>query len=298
MVNTKILVTGATGATGATAVKTLLEMKVPVRALVHGEDARSSQLSAQGVEVVQGDLTDFESVSQAMRGITGAYFLYPIQVPGIVEATAYFAQAAIEAGVQAIVNMSQISARRNAKSHASRDHWIAERLFDRSGIPITHLRPTLFAEWLMYLSQSIKDKGILPLAFGEARYAPIAGEDLGRVIAAILSNPAEHAGKSYPLYGRRELSEYEVADILTEVLGKKITYVPMENEAFKEMLKGMGFTPHFQQHMGHVAEDCVDGVFSGMNDLVEQLSGRKPLDMRDYIVKNETLFSASVPALV
>ena len=72
----------------------------------------------------------------------------------------------------------------------------------------------------------------------------------------------------------------------------------MENEAFKEMLKGMGFTPHFQQHTGHVAEDCVDGVFSEMNDLVEQLSGRKPLDMRDYIVKNETLFSSNVTALV
>jgi len=219
-------------------------------------------------------------------------------VPGIVEATAYFAQAAIEAGVGAIVNMSQILARRAAKSHASRDHWIAERLFDRSGIPITHLRPTLFAEWLMYLSQSIKEKAVLPLAFGDARYAPIAGEDLGRVIPAILSNPAEHAGKSYPLYGERELSEYEVAAILTEVLGKKVTYVPMENEAFKEMLKGMGFTPHFQQHMGHVAEDCVDGVFSGMNGLVEQLSDRKPLAMRDYIVKNKTLFSSGVAARV
>jgi len=90
MANTKILVTGATGATGATTVKTLLEMKVPVRALVHGEDARASQLSAQGVEVVQGDVSDFASVSQALRDITGAYFLYPIQVPGIVEATAYF----------------------------------------------------------------------------------------------------------------------------------------------------------------------------------------------------------------
>jgi NAD(P)H dehydrogenase (quinone) len=271
-------------------------MKVPVRALVHGADARASQLSAQGVEVVQGDLSDFESVSQALQGITGAYFLYPIQVPGIVEATAYFAQAAIEADVKAIVNMSQISARRAAKSHASRDHWIAERLLDRTGIPVTHLRPTLFAEWLMYLSQSIKERGILPLAFGDARYAPIAGEDLGRVIAAILCNPTEHAGKSYSLFGARELSEYEVADILTEVLGKKITYVPMENEAFRQMLAGMGFTPHFQQHMGHVAEDCVDGVFSGMNDLVEQLSGRKPLEMRDYIVKNKALFSSSFAA--
>jgi uncharacterized protein YbjT (DUF2867 family) len=62
---------------------------------------------------------------------------------------------------------------------------------------------------------------ILPLAFGGARYAPVAGEDLGRAIATILNNPAEHAGKSYPLYGARELSDYEVAEILTEVLERK-----------------------------------------------------------------------------
>src|SRR5882724_5488639 len=286
----KILVTGATGATGGTAIKTLLELKVPVRAFVHKIDARSEQLSGQGVEIVQGDVSDFEAVSEALKGITGAYFVFPIQVPGILEATAFFAQAAIEQGVSAIVNMSQISARRIAKSHASQNHWIAERLLDRSGMPVTHLRPTLFAEWLMYLSQTIRERNILPLAFGNARYAPIAGEDLGRIIAAILNDPAEHAGKVYPLYGSKELSQYEIADILTQVLGKKITYVPMEIEAFKEMLKEMGFTPHFQQHMANVAQDCRDGVFSGTNDLVEQFTGRKPLEMVDYIIKNKALF--------
>jgi NAD(P)H dehydrogenase (quinone) len=63
--------------------------------------------------------------------------VYPIRVPGILEATALFAQAAIDEGVGFIVNMSQISARRVAKSRASRDHWIAERLFDRSGMKAT-----------------------------------------------------------------------------------------------------------------------------------------------------------------
>jgi NAD(P)H dehydrogenase (quinone) len=57
------------------------------------------------------------------------------------------------------------------------------------------------------------------------------------------------------------------------------------------MLKGMGFTPHFQQHMGHVAQDCLDGVFSGNNDLVERLTGRKPIGMAEYITKNKALFS-------
>src|SRR5271163_3682084 len=218
MAEKKILITGATGATGGHAIKSLLELNIPVRALVHQLDVRSERLSALGVEIVQGDLSDFEAVNGALKGITGAYFVFPIQIPGILEATAFFAQAALEQGVGSIVNMSQISARRIAKSHAAQGHWIAERLLDRSLIPVTHLRPTFFAEWLMYMAESIRQKDMFPLPFGDARYAPIAAEDQGRVIAAILTNPVGHAGKIYPLYGPKELSQYEIAGMLTEVL--------------------------------------------------------------------------------
>jgi uncharacterized protein YbjT (DUF2867 family) len=72
----KFLITGATGATGGSAIKKLLELKVPVRALVHQVDERSKKLSSQGVEIVQGDLTDFEAVSEALQGITAAYFVF------------------------------------------------------------------------------------------------------------------------------------------------------------------------------------------------------------------------------
>jgi len=296
MGNTKILVTGATGKTGGYAIKTLLELKVPVRALVHRIDARSEQLSADGVEIAQGDLSDFEAVNEALKGITGAYFVYPIEVPGILEATAFFAQAALEQGVAAIVNMSQISARRIAKSHAAQNHWVAERLLDRSGIPVTHLRPTFFAEWLEYFSDSIREKDMFPLPFGDVRYAPIAAEDQGRVIAAILNDPAGHAGKIYPFYGPKELTQYQVADILTQVLGRKITYAALEIKDFMEIWKKTGFSAYNHQHIAAVAQDCRDGLFSGTNDLVEKLTGQKPLGMMDYIVKNKALFSQSAAA--
>lgn len=286
----KVLITGATGATGGNAIKQLLELKVPIRALVHKVDQRSERLSAQGVEIVQGDLTDFEAVNEALQGITTAYFVFPVRVPGVLEATAFFAQAAIEQGLGAIVNMSQISARRIAKSHAAQSHWIAERLLDRSGIPVTHLRPTFFAEWLMYVSENIREKDNFPLPFADARYAPIAAEDQGRVIAAILHNPAEHAGKTYPLYGPKELTQYEIADILTQVLGRKITYLPVEIEAFSELWHQQGYSPYIRQHISAVAQDCRDGVFSGTNDLVEKLTGQKPMPMLDYIAKNKAAF--------
>jgi len=73
--------------------------------------------------------------------VTGAYFVYPIRADGLIDAAALTAQAAIEAAVQSLVDMSQRPVRREAKSHVSRDHWVSERVFNWCGIPTTHLGP-------------------------------------------------------------------------------------------------------------------------------------------------------------
>lgn len=186
------LVTGPTGSTGRATVRNLLAAGAEVRAFTHREDSRSERLREQGAQIVIGDLLDFESVHSALDGVEGAYFVFPI-LPGILQATAYFAQAAKEAGVKAVVNMSQISARREAKSHAAQNHWIAEQIFNWSGVPVTHLRPTLFAEWALYWSQQIKT-GTLALPFGTGKHAPIAAKDQARVISTILLSSEGHAG--------------------------------------------------------------------------------------------------------
>ena len=84
--------------------------------------------------MVTGDFLKFNDVRAAMRGIRGAYFCYPIR-PGILQATAYFAQAAKEAGLECVVNMSQKSAREDSKSHAAQDHWLSEQVFDGRELP-------------------------------------------------------------------------------------------------------------------------------------------------------------------
>src|ERR1700738_1153129 len=164
MIQGKVLVTGATGDTGRATVDELLARGHRVRALAHGQDERSKSLQERGVEVVYGDLLDFGQVKAALHGVKRAYFVYPIR-PGILQATAYFAQAAKEAGLNGLVNMSQISAGEDAKSHAATDHWRAERVFDWSGVTVAHIRPTYFAEWLLYLRPMIK-AGPLHLPFG------------------------------------------------------------------------------------------------------------------------------------
>ena len=198
----KILITGATGDTGGYAIEQLLHKGHQVRALVHRLDDRSKWLTDKGVEVVAGDYLDLDAMRAAVQGVRRAYFVYPIR-PGIIQATAYFAQAAREAGVEAIVNMSQISAREDANSHAARDHWVAERVFDWSGIAATHLRPSFFAEWLLYYAAMVK-AGTLAVPFGTGKHAPVAAEDQARVIVGVLEDPAPHRGQVYPLFGPKE----------------------------------------------------------------------------------------------
>ncbi len=286
----KVLVTGATGVTGQPTVAKLLELNIPVRALVHKADDRSRQLEKSGAEVVVGDLSDFDRLGEVLQDIRAAYYLYPIQVPGIIESTAYFAQAALEAGVEAIVNMSQAPARRVSKSHGSQNHWVAERVFDWSGIPVTHLKPTFFAEWLLYSVQSIRMQDVIAYPFGDVAYAPITGEDQGNVIAAILADPKPHAGKTYPLFGLEEIMQYQVAEMVSEVVGRKITYMPLSIPAFEPILRtALRGTDYFTQHILAVAQDCLDGYFSGMNDNVEKISGQKPMSMKAFIEKNKAL---------
>jgi NAD(P)H dehydrogenase (quinone) len=284
------LITGATGNTGGATVRLLLQRGYHVRAFVHRSDARSESLAADGAEIVVGDLLDFHAVSAAMRGVTGAYFCYPI-APGLLDTIAIFAQAASEAGVRAVVNMSQISARREANSNAARHHWIGERLLDRTAMRTAHLRPTLFAEWLTLCWNYRGAEGVLRLPFGNGRHAPIAGKDQSYVIAAILENPEPHDRQIYPLYGPVEMNHYEIADAISRTLGVPVRYEPLDVATFAESLKAKGATPHLVQHVSNIAVDYQNGIFAGTNNLVEVIGDRAPMTVEDYVNANKEAFT-------
>src|SRR5258708_34114356 len=125
----KILITGATGDTGGYATEQLLRKGHQVRALVHRIDDRSQRLEDKGVEVVAGDFLDLDAMRAAGKGVHRAYFVYPIR-PGIIQATAYFAQAAREAGLEEVGNTRQISAREDARSPPAPDPRVAKRVVD------------------------------------------------------------------------------------------------------------------------------------------------------------------------
>lgn len=199
---TTILVTTANGDTGRPMVDLLLEQGFQVRAMVRKDDDRAQQLRDKGAEVVFGDLLSFRDVRAALTGVQRAYFNYPVG-EGLVEAAVMFAQAAKEQNLELIVNMSHIQSRPHARSKATQNHWLAEQVFNWSGVPTTHLRVTFFMQWLLYVSHLVRyGRYVMPYS-ADSRFAPIAGSDIALAAAKIFTNPSEHGGRTYDRAARR-----------------------------------------------------------------------------------------------
>lgn len=281
--NHKVLITGATGDTGRAAVRESIDLGLAVRALVHSIDERSRALEALGAEIALGDLQEIDTIRNAMKGVDAAYFVYPVQ-PGLLTATVNFAQAAKEAGVKTVVNLSQRSARRESKSWSCRDTYIAEQVLNWSGLPVVHLRPTYFLEWLLYPWQLpfFQNEGIIRLPAGNGRHSPIAADDQGRAIAAILKNPKEYLGKTIPLSGPVEMDHIQMAEELTQALGRPIVYRDLPIDEYCESLVAMGVPPYVVQHLGGAFEDYQNGVMSGADNNVERITGRRSMTVGEF----------------
>jgi NAD(P)H dehydrogenase (quinone) len=230
-----ILVTGAAGRVGGVGrevVEILRRRDLPVRALVRSEDERAGALRAIGAEVVVGDLTRAGDVARALEGCRRMYFGMSVSAPYL-EATVTTAAVARERGdLEVLVNISQLtvsemSLTASTDSPQQRQHWLGEQVLNWSGLPVVHVRATVFLQhpfFSPWAAESIARDGTIRLPFGEGRTSPVDTQDVAEVIAAILSGPAGHVGKVYELTGPRSEDMRAVAAEFSEALGRTITY--------------------------------------------------------------------------
>ena len=280
--NKSVLISGANGDTGRAAVRESIALGLDVRAMAHKKDARSEPLEKLGAEIVVGDLLEINTVRAAMNGVDAAYLVWPVQ-PGLIHATVNFAQAAKETGVKTIINLSQRSADRESKSDACRDSFIAEQVLNWSGVPVIHLRPTYFLEWLLYPWQlPYLQQGVLRIPAGRGRHSPIAADDQGRAIAALLKSPERHIGATIPLSGPVEMDHEQMAAELTQALGRKITFQNPPIDEYCASLETMGVPPYVVQHLRGAMADYQKGHMSGADNNVEELTGRRSMTVAEF----------------
>ena len=142
---------GGVGGVGGTIVEKLRQRGLPVRALVHREDERAEALRATGAEVVVGELTQAADVTRALAGCRRLYFGMSASAHYL-EATVIAAAVAREQGdLEVFVNISQMTVSQMSltemtDSPQQRQHWLAEQVLNWSGLPVVHLRATVFLQ--------------------------------------------------------------------------------------------------------------------------------------------------------
>jgi len=229
---------------------------------------------------------------EAVTGVKRAFFCYPPQGDRLVDATTNFAVAAQDAGIETLVNISQISAREDSESPLARHHWLSENIFDWADIGAVHLRPTFFAEMLFILGgRTIPLDGKLYLPYGKQRHAPVAAADIARVAVGILADPALHVGARYVVTGPKNMTINEMTEVLSKELGQPVEYVDLPNEAWGQILSEDAGLPEFLvTHLKAVADDHKNGVFSAQTDVVQRIGGQPPQSLEDFIRNNQAEF--------
>ena len=81
-----------------------------------------------------------------------------------------------------------------------------------------------------------------------------------------------------------------MSEIISAILGKAVKYEPVTIEQFFKLNSKRAASEHFVQHVTHVADDCVNGIFSGTNNLIEIITGHKPATLADFFTRNKALF--------
>ena len=295
-----ILVTGAAGQVGAigpSVTKSLVQRGFKVRAMVRQDDDRAASLRALGAEVIVGDLLDLEAVHRAVDGCKRLYFSMSVSEKYL-EATTNVAVVAKHHGVEAFVNMSQMtvsemSIHKTTSSPQHKQHWLAEQVLRWSGLPVITMRPTAFMDafFWRFAVPTITAQDALMLPFGEAKTSPIAAYDVARCVTEVLVSPGDHIGKTYELTGRASQTLREIAEDYTRVLGRPITYVNVPLEPWVERIRSIGASAHVVAHLESMAMLHRDNRYDRSSDDVTLLTGVSPLSIEDFVRAHQSDFT-------
>jgi uncharacterized protein YbjT (DUF2867 family) len=287
-----ILVTGAAGEVGGigrTLTQLLIASGLRVRALVRREDERAQALRDLGAEVMQGDLTDLTAMHRAIDGCRRIYFGMSVS-PQYLEATVNVAAVARHHGVEAFVNMSQMtvtqmSITETTPSPQHKLHWLAEEVLGWSGLPVVEVRPTVFMEgfFLRFAASTMRRTGELALPMGSGRTSPISAHDVARVVAEILKSPRQHVGHIYNLTGPHNADLHVHAREYSEALGRTITYRDVDPQAWREQLQQWKIPSHLLEHVTAMAQLNREGRYDRLTDDVLRITGEPPVSLREFV---------------
>jgi uncharacterized protein YbjT (DUF2867 family) len=238
-------VTGITGRVGGGVARSLLDARLPVRAVVR-DAAKGSEWAERGCEVASAELDDVEALTSAFAGTEAVFVLLPPNfdpAPDFPEARTIVAalKSALEAARPArVVCISTIGAQAT-QTNLLTQLRIAEQELGAMSIPICFLRPAWFLENAAWDIRPARETGAFPsfLHPVERRIPMVAVGDVSRVAAQLLRE-RWHAKRIVELEGPRRVSPRDIATILSQLLGHTVRAEPVPRETWSSLFTSQG----------------------------------------------------------
>lgn len=275
-----VAVTGAGGKTGRAILYALSETGTRARGLIRGGMlARAPQLPH--VEWVEGDMRDLVTLRALMAGVRVVYHVCPNVHPDEVQIGQRVLAVARESGAR-IVYHSVLHPQSRAMIH----HWEkmrVEELILQSALEYTILQPAAYMQNVLTQLASILEKGEYAVPYAtHTRLGMVDLADVASVAARVIQEEG-HSGATYELCGREVHSCGDVADELSEVLGRSVRARPVERAQWVRAAR--------ESALSNYAIDALVAMFAyyeqygfwGNSTVLRHLLGREPTRFGDFL---------------
>jgi uncharacterized protein YbjT (DUF2867 family) len=279
-----ILVTGASGNIGSEIVKQLLAVApaVSIKAAVHSRQNVKKVKDGDRVKVIPIDYNESDTLRQALKDVDKLFLLTP-DVPNAVHLASNAVTEAKKAGIRHIVKQSVMGADLEADVGTMRLHRQVEEIIEQSEIPFTFLRPNEFMQnFINFHSPSIKGNNAFYIPLEDAKVSLVDVRDIAAVAVKSLTDEDLHKNKTHLITGPEALSYHQVAEILSNRIGRKINYVNISDEEARAAMKEIGMSDWLINTVSELSEYFRKGKASEISSAVEEVTGNKPISFSQF----------------
>lgn len=274
-----IALTGATGRLGGRVARRLAESGHQQRLVVRDLSRAPSLRGATAAAAAYGDRA---AVRAALEGASTVLMVSASESEDRVAEHRTFVDAAVVAGVEHLVYVSFYGASPQATFTLARDHWATEEHIRASGLPFTLLRDNLYAD---FLPAMVGADGVIRGPAGSGRVSAVAQDDIADVAAAVLRDPAAHAGLTHDLTGPEELTLDQVAHLLSEATGREVRYHDETLEEARASRASYG-APDWQVEAWVSTYTAIAaGELAGVSDAVPSITGHAGTTLRELLTR-------------
>lgn len=275
--NHKILLTGISGNVGSAVVDYLKSENI--RFLAGVRNIEKSKQKDNTIDYIHLNFQDNSTYETALKGIEKVFLVRPPELTDVKVIFKPFIQKCKEAGVVQIVFLSLLGAEKNPFP----PHHKIEKAILASGIPYTFIRPSFFMQNLSTThAKDIKERNDLFIPSGSAKISFIDTRDIGEISARTLVEEG-HGNKAYAITGATAITYFKVADSMTRILGRKITYSNPGLFKFRKDMIDRGVKSEFATVMMVLYLTTKLGMANHVTNTAEILLKRKPRTIEDFI---------------